>query len=93
MQITVENDKVTLMGAENFRALSATSEVGSRLAAIGAEPDQDPSHIWIPVARLRGLAGDRPPEWHDSFDAMISKASDHGWVADGMVKVHFEDAA
>lgn len=50
--------------------------------------DPTGTHVWFTVDVLRDLCQVHDQTWGNSFDQMISKASAHGWVADGSVRVH-----
>lgn len=52
--------------------------------------DVDPAgtHVWFTVDALRDLCQVHDQARASAFDQMISKASAHGWVADGSVRVH-----
>lgn len=52
--------------------------------------DVDPTgtHVWFTIDGLRDLCQVHDQTWAKAFDQMISKASAHGWVVDGSVRVH-----
>ncbi|GEL20218.1 hypothetical protein [Pseudonocardia asaccharolytica] len=46
-------------------------------------------YCWLKVSVLRELGPD-DEQWRRGFDEMIAFAAEHGWVADGWVRVHFD---
>lgn len=54
------------------------------------------SHVFVPVSRIRDLAGSVALDvtWNEEFTRMIEFASDHGWVdATGALRAHVEWAS
>lgn len=49
-------------------------------------------HVFLPVAMVRGLAGElaTDSEWQRDFDAMIAFARSSGWVEEDSVRVHVD---
>ncbi len=84
---------VSVESTEDFTKLSleiAADVHPFEIAHARGVKDVDPTgaHVWFTVDALRDLCQVHDQTWGDSFDQMISKASSHGWVADGSVRVH-----
>jgi hypothetical protein len=50
-------------------------------------------HVYIPVAELERLAGDRAhdPEWRAGLERMLAYAQSKGWTRqDGAIRAHVE---
>lgn len=79
----------------DFKALKVAADPGAPdarvLDALGATAADEPGHVWIPAARLRGLAA--PADgWEEAFAAMLAKVEPYGWYdrTRDAVKAHVE---
>jgi hypothetical protein len=66
---------------------------GARRALEAAGAARVQEHAWIPVARLRELAGDAAtPEWERGLQGMVGFARSHGFYDEelGAVRAHCE---
>lgn len=89
--------EVTLDDPDAFTAFSVAAPgrgAAAAAAAIGgASQARDAEHVWVDLARLRGL-GDAHggPDWREGCDGMIAYARSKGWTDDeaGLVRAHLE---
>jgi hypothetical protein len=88
-----------LRTAEDLGALSVRAEASppdwdvlSRTLRVAGAGEVAGDHAWLDISWLRTLAGERGPDWHDGFTAMLGYAGAHEWLsADGRrVRAHVE---
>jgi hypothetical protein len=89
-----------LIGADDFRAFTvvlARALDGAERALTAAGAARVQQHAWIPVERVRELAGAAATaEWEQGLRAMVEYARSHGFYDDELdaIRAHVEyDAA
>ena len=98
ISVHASND-VTLDEPQNFRGFkvvvkipdASLEEAQHALSGIATMPDRETA--WVSAEALRQWRGVKDdPEWQKGFEAMIEKATPHGWIdeANSAIKAHVE---
>jgi hypothetical protein len=96
MIVSVGHDgAVALDDPENFRAfklVSATPDAAALAAALSGIGRIDGAHAWIDETWLRAKGADYGAGWEAEFDTMLAFAQSKGWVENGAIRAHIEQA-